>query len=212
MNIAMRPAMSSATVSRQTPSATCHGFTMIELLITVVILAVLAAIAVPLMRELIARQRVESIAKELATDLRYLRTKSIEGKATVRIKFGSNDVNTCYVVFGLGIDELDCNCARTDGLTSCGNSSGRGEEFKTVLIPRARGVTVAATPGTLQLEGFNGLPLYRPDTQAFQTIQAVVTGTNMGGELRVYTTTDELIVPKLCSVGGRQGAFPTCPQ
>lgn len=204
--------MRSAMVAHRAPVSTHQGFTMVELLITVVILAVLAAIAVPSMREFIARQRVESIAKELATDLRYLRTKSIEGKTTVRIKFGSNDVNTCYVVFGLGTNELDCDCARIDGLTSCGNVSGRGEEFKTVLIPRARGVTVAATPGTLELEGFNGLPLYRPDTQAFQTIQAVVTGTNIGGELRVYTTTDGLIVPKLCSVGGRQGAFPTCPR
>ena len=211
MNIAMRPAMSNATGLRQIPSATCHGFTMVELLITVVILAVLAAIAVPSLRELIARQRVESIAKELATDLKYLRTKHIEGNQVV-IRFGSNAASTCYVLFGWGPSEIWCDCARTDGLTSCGNANGRSEEFKTVLIPRARGVTVAATPDTLELTGFNGLPVYQSNTRAFQTIQAVVTGTNIGGELRVYTTTDELIVPKLCSVGGRQGAFPTCPQ
>jgi type IV fimbrial biogenesis protein FimT len=206
----MNPAMNNALLTPTLPGARRHGFTLVELLITVVILGVLAAIAVPSMREFIARQRVESIAKELATDLRYLRAKSIEGKATVRIKFGSNTENTCYVLFALGPNELDCNCARTDGLASCGNAAGRGEEFKTVLIPRARGVTVAATPETLVLEGFNGLPLYRTATQSFQTIQAVVSGISTGGALRVYTTADDLIVPKLCSVGGQHGAFATC--
>ena len=180
-------------------------------MIAVVILAVLAAIAVPSMREFIARQRVESIAKELATDLKYLRTRSIEGKATVRIKFGSNVLNTCYVLFGLGPNGIDCNCARVDGLSSCGNAGGRGEEFKTVLIPRARGVTLTATPETLELEGFNGLPRYLAVTDTFQTIQAIVLGTNIGGELHVYTTTNDVIVPKLCSVGGRHGALPICP-
>lgn len=204
--------MTNTMVARQAPVSLRHGFTLVEMLIAVVILAVLAAIAVPSMREFIARQRVESMAKELATDLRYLRTKSIDGKATVRIKFGSNDASTCYVMFVLGANELDCNCARTDGLSSCGNAVGRGEEFKTVLIPRTRGVTVAATPATLELEGFNGLPLYRPDTRTFQTIRAVVAGTSIGGELRVFTTSDDLIVPKLCSVRGHHGAFPACPQ
>lgn len=202
--------MKHAKFARTAPGSKRHGFTLPELLITIVILAVLAAIAVPSMLEFIARQRVESIAKELATDLKYLRTRSIEGK-TVRIKFGSNAVNTCYVLFSVGPNGLDCDCARVDGLSSCGNAGGRGEEFKTVLIPRARGVTLTATPTTLELEGFNGLPRYLPLTDTLQTIQAIVLGTNIGGELRVYTTTDDAIVPKLCSVGGRHAALPTCP-
>lgn len=202
--------MKHAKFARTAPGSKRQGFTLPELLITVVILAVLAAIAVPSMLEFIARQRVEGIAKELATDLRYLRTRHIEGK-TVRIKFGSNVVNTCYVLFSVGPNGLDCNCARVDGLSSCGNAAGRGEEFKTVLIPRARGVTLTATPTTLELEGFNGLPPYLPDTDTLQTIQAIVLGTNIGGELRVYTTTDDAIVPKLCSVGARHAALPICP-
>jgi hypothetical protein len=129
----------------------------------------------------------------------------------VRIKFGSNDTSTCYVLFSLGANELDCDCARVDGLTSCGNAAGRGEELKTVLIPRTRGVTLAATPATLELEGFNGLPRYLPATDSLQTIQTVVAGTSLGGELRVYTTTDDVIVPKLCSVGGHHGSLPACP-
>ena len=217
MKNAMRPAMRSAMVAHRVPVSTHHGFTMVELLITVVILAVLAAIAVPSMREFIARQRVESIAKELATDLRYLRTKALEGTAPVRIKFGSNSASTCYVMFKVGAGGVDCNCARTDGLPSCGNAGGRGTELKTVSIPKDRLVTVAAVvanddnPARLELEGFNGLPVYNTVTGKHQTIVACVAGTGIGGELRVYTTDGELILPKLCSVGGRHGAFPSCP-
>ena len=164
--------MTGPYTARSAHRSKAHGFTMVELVITVVVLAVLLAIAVPSMRELIARQRVASIAKELATDLRYLRTKAIEGKDSVTIKFGSNDASTCYVLFAYGADELECNCARTDGQSSCGNGAGHGEDLKTVLIPRTRGVTLAATPTSLELTGFNGLPRIVPDENTLQTIQA----------------------------------------
>ncbi len=206
MNIAMRPAMSSATGSRQIPSATRHGFTMVELLITVVILAVLAAIAVPSMRELIARQRVESIAKELATDLRYLRTEAIQRRRDVQILFLSSTSSTCYVLYSKGPAQNNCICARTDGLPICGDPDllGANREFKSVTIARTRGILLSADPVRLNLGGFNGLP------RGNQVFQASVAGIGMGGEVRVFTTADNLIVPKLCSVSGRHGSLAAC--
>ena len=75
------------------------GFTMIELLIVMVILAVLLAIAVPSMREFIARKRVEGVAQELATDLRLLKSQQIQRRRNVGIQFGSNASITCYVLY-----------------------------------------------------------------------------------------------------------------
>ena len=197
--------MTGPSAARSAHRYKAHGFTMVELLITVVVLAVLLAIAVPSMREFIARQRVESIAKELATDLRYLRTQAIQRELRVQIRFGSNADMTCYVLFGKGSDDFNCNCARSDGLPSCGpNSAGASTEYKTVIIRRDRGIELSAQPFRLDLEGTNGLPRNN------QSIQASVTGTSIGGAVRVFTTTDNLIVPKLCSVSGHHGSMTAC--
>lgn len=197
---------STAAVVHPMHPSTHRGFTMIELLITVVILAVLAAIAVPSMREFIARQRVESIAKELATDLRYLRTQAIQRRRDVQIRFGSNTDMTCYVLFGFGSGSFNCDCARADGLPACGDptSASASTEYKTVAIRRDRGVVLSAQPFSLNLTSPNGLP------SGNRSIQASVAGTGIGGEVRVFTTAEDLIVPKLCSVSGHHGSIAAC--
>jgi type IV fimbrial biogenesis protein FimT len=176
-------------------------------MVTLSIAAVLMAIAVPSMREFIARQRVEGIAKELATDLRYLRTQGIQRRLPVRIIFGANDDATCYVLYGIGTGGALCNCARTDGLPSCGDPAAAGapEEYKTVIIRRDSGIVLDAEPLRLTLDGFNGLPI------GDQTIQASVRGVGMGGEVRVYTHEGDIIVPRTCSVAGHGGSLQPCP-
>lgn len=189
-----------------------HGFTLVELMITLVVLAVLAAIAVPSLREFIARQRIESIAKELATDLRYLRTEAIQRRRDVQILFGSGTDSTCYVLYRPGVAGIACDCARTDGLPTCGDpaAGGANQEFKTVVVRRDLGVVLSATPANLILGGFNGLPAY-DQVSGKRTLQATVKGASIGGEVWVYTTEADLVVPQICSVGGHHGALPACP-
>jgi len=179
---------------------------MVELLITVVILAVLAAIAVPSMREFIARQRIEAIAKQVATDLKYLRTLATQRRFAVQIYFNSNATASCYVLYGFNDNGWYCDCARTDGQRACGDETiaGASVEYKTVSIPKSSGVVLSANPAWLDLQGVDGLP-----TGAQRTIQISVRGTNIGGELKVYTTAD-LAVPRICSVPGRVGSIPAC--
>jgi hypothetical protein len=142
----------------------------------------------------------------LATDLKYLRTEALQRKRDVHILFLSSTSSTCYVLFTEGIDGSDCRCARTDGLPICGDPSlpGANQEFKSVTIARNRGILLSSSPVRVNFGGLNGLPRNN------QVFRASVAGTGIGGEVRVYTTADDLIVPKLCSVSGHHGSIPAC--
>lgn len=173
------------------------GFTLVELMVTLVISAVLAAIAVPSMRNFIARKRVEGVAQELATDLRYLKSIQVQRNETVLIRFGSSGTSSCYVLYTLGPRAGTCDCTRAAPL-QCEDGS---VELKTVVIQGSTGVTIAANPDRLMLAGRNGLP------QGGATLQASVLGTR-GGEVRV--STNAAMRADICSVSGYESALPAC--
>ena len=195
-----RPA---ATHLRETRRS--RGFTLVELMVTAGIVVVLLAIAVPSMREFVARKRVEGVANELATDLRYLRAAQIErgGTTTVGIRFTANSQKTCYVLFveGGGRGD-DCDCANQP---IC---AGAAVELKNVSLPRSGGLTLTAVNPALFL-ATNGLP-YRNRSEAnpSTTINASVSSA-LGGVVRVET--NEVVRPSICSVSGSNSALSACP-
>jgi type IV fimbrial biogenesis protein FimT len=85
-----------------------HGFTLPEMVITVAVLAILAAIAAPSFQETIQKRRVIGAAEELAANLEYARTEAIKGNQNVGVYFTSGD-NWCY---GISTNAAcDCNNA-----------------------------------------------------------------------------------------------------
>jgi Tfp pilus assembly protein FimT len=67
---------------------------MIELMIAVAIIAIVATLAAPSFRGLLAKKRIEGVASELSTDLQYARTEAVSRNAAVRVTFGSG----CYLL------------------------------------------------------------------------------------------------------------------
>ena len=63
------------TLAKQTTSA---GFTLIELMVTVAIVAVVASLAAPSFREMLAVQRVRSAAYSIISDLTLARSEAIK--------------------------------------------------------------------------------------------------------------------------------------
>lgn len=71
------------------------GFTAIELMITVAIVAILAALAAPSFRQLIATQRIKSVASALTESLWVARSEALKRNDNVAFNFtnsGSNSV------------------------------------------------------------------------------------------------------------------------
>ncbi len=70
------------------------GFTLIEMMVTVIVASVLLAIAVPSFRDMIRRNQVTSASNALLADLSYARTEAITRGNVVSI-CPSSDGSTC---------------------------------------------------------------------------------------------------------------------
>lgn len=70
------------------------GFTLIELMVALAVLAIIAAIAVPAMQGLIAANRLSGASTELVTALQVARSEAIRRNAPVTV-CGSDDGASC---------------------------------------------------------------------------------------------------------------------
>lgn len=173
-----------------------RGFTVIELMTVLVIAGVLLALAIPSFRELLARNRVEGIAGELATDLQYARSEAVSRNANVGLIAQAN----CYTVFVVG----------GPAASGC-NSLNGGSAIKSVIIDAATvglGFTsTAATPRPfIQFDPVRG---FASDAAGNDWAGHVVVRTSVGNwELRA-----EVVNPgraRACSPTGTFKGYPTC--
>jgi prepilin-type N-terminal cleavage/methylation domain-containing protein len=168
-----------------------RGFTLIELIVVISIVAIVVAMAAPSFNDMIARERLRGINAELVTDLRYARSEAVQRNTRVKVKFGSTAGFTCYSVYTA---DIECNCQQP---TRC---PAGAIELKTASVP-------AST--TVRLNAANPI--------VFEPARGKALANDFSAELRstrgmaLTTTVTEAGQIRSCSSGSPQiGGVPAC--
>lgn len=95
------------------------GFTMVELMVVLAVIAVLLAVAVPSFREQLARRTLEGAANELSADLQYARSQSVSRNADVLLSTTAAGYTVCCDASAANYKAitLDSSLSLTPGVT-----------------------------------------------------------------------------------------------
>lgn len=191
----VRPAQNSVGQTDVThtrlASQVSKGLTLVELLVTVAIVAIVLGLGVPTLRDWMIAQRVSGVATELATDIRYARSESLSGNSGAGVVF-SNAGKGCYTLYRTVSSRGGCDCTRPAG-TIC--DAPNWTEVKTQILPVSGDVSINL-PGALT-------EVYGAGSALQNEGPGLVVQINGGGtrQLIVQTTTG-LHHPTICKPAG----------
>ena len=121
------------------------GFTAVELMVTVAIVGVLAALAAPSFSALIERWRITQTTDMLKSTLHYARSEAIKRGGNVLIQKSANNTNGCTTATGNA--DWDCGwfvCEDTNGNGTCSSTEPVLQRYETpsrVQVTRTGGGT-----------------------------------------------------------------------
>jgi type IV fimbrial biogenesis protein FimT len=117
------------------------GFTLIELMITIALIAVLSTIAAPSMRDLVKNARMTALANDFITDLSIARSEAVKRGVRMAICTSSNGTSCTNTGWNQGWIVF------TDSVEGTNYGSVNGTDMILKVAPRIDGAT--ETPPTL---------------------------------------------------------------
>lgn len=89
----------------ETPAA---GYTLVELMVAVALLALLLALSLPSWQNFVMRRQLDGLSARLQTDLHLLRSTTVARNQPLRLSFFSSTAGTCYLIHSGSA--ADCRC------------------------------------------------------------------------------------------------------
>ncbi|HMO48582.1 MAG TPA: prepilin-type N-terminal cleavage/methylation domain-containing protein [Rubrivivax sp.] len=196
------------------------GFTLVELMITLLVAAVLLTLAAPSLYDFILLQRLKSINAQLVTDMQFARSEALsrterrsgdpDKTVNVQVVFSpaaNGAAMSCYTIY---VDNSlnprgKCDCSKAAGLRCAAGT----QEIRTVQIPASQGVRLSLparqSPDFFFLATTGGIQPYPVE---FRTSFQVEASIDTARTLR--TTIGLSGSPSVCSPGGGVSGFAPC--
>lgn len=178
------------------PNHQTQGFTLIELMVTIVILAVLVTIAAPAMSDFIEKRRLVGAAEEIQSQIQYARTEAVKQSRELHISIDENE-------WCIGTGTIaNCDCTEIDASEpgACVIPLGDETVMRTTSVAAFPNITLTSDPDNIRIDGVRGLT----DTSS------ITLTSPRGWELRISTSM--LGKVRMCSPSGSSfvGGYPEC--
>jgi len=130
-----------------------RGFTLLELLSCLALMALIACLALPPMQRWQDNRRLEMATRQLGADLRFAREQALVGRQTVRVGFRSFGLHSaCYVVYRGAAGA--CRCLEGDpGRSAC---EGDAAALLSTSLPPSGRLRFVANVETMSFDPLHG--------------------------------------------------------
>lgn len=166
------------------------GFTLVELMMTVVVIGILAAVAFPSFQDMQARTRVKAAAENIYSNIQYARSEGIKQSRPLAVSI-TTGADWCV---GITNDLAGCECGTAGDCSFAVN--GNDQEFNS-LGTNYPTTSVATNTTLVRFDGQRGM------TADNSTI--TLTGQNNYSARIVISRMGRI------SMCGNMGGYPACP-
>lgn len=195
-----------------------RGFTLIELMIVVALIAIVITLTAPSLSNMIQTQRLRGVQAQLVTDLQFARSEATSRNTVLRLDFRNTNQLSCYTLYtappGQGGAQR-CDCTLGAGAACSGLPSHT--EVRTVQVPASTGVTVLAQqPAEMCEPAFGYDPrtgglLSNPTTRGPQPIDSFRVDVYLDNARRLRTMLVGSGRPSVCAPTNSTMSEAACP-